>query len=96
MKRIYLILFTAVLFVTGCTRDNIAIDATGTVKDFTGLDGCGMMIVLDTGEQLEILSLPSNTTLIEDRRVRIEYKPEPRNSICMAGITVHIISLQYI
>ena len=89
-------MFTAFLFVTGCTKDNVAIDATGTIKDFTGLDGCGMMIVLDSGERLEILSLPANTTLIENRRVRIEYEPEPRASICMAGITVHIISLQYI
>lgn len=96
MKRICFILFSAILFVTACTKDNIAIDATGIVKDYTGLDGCGMMIVLDSGERLEILSLPANTTLIENRRVKIEYKPESRASVCMAGITVHIISLQYI
>lgn len=96
MKRIYLILFLAIFFVTGCTKNNSGIDATGTVKDFTGLDGCSLMILLDSGEKLEIISLPSNTTLDVNRRVRVEYKPEPRVSICMAGITAHIISLQYI
>lgn len=96
MKRIYIILFSAILFVGGCTKDNSGIEATGIVQDFTGLDGCGKMIVLDSGEKLEIISLPSNITLEVNRRVRVEYKPEPRASTCMAGITVHIISLQYI
>ena len=96
MKRIYLILFSTILFVTGCTKDNSGLAATGTIKDFTGLDGCSLMIVLDSGEKLEIISLPPNTTLDVNRRVRVEYKPEPRASVCMAGITAHIISLQYI
>ena len=96
MKRIYVILFSAILLVVGCTKDNSSIEANGIVQDFTGLDGCGKMIVLDSGEKLEIISLPSNTTLEVNRRIRVEYKPEPRASICMAGLTVHIISLQYI
>lgn len=96
MKRIYIILFSTFLFVGGCTKDNSSIEATGIVQDFTGLDGCGKMIVLDSGVKLEIISLPSNTTLEVNRRVSVEYKPEPRASVCMAGITVHIISLQYI
>lgn len=96
MKRIYIILFSAILFVSGCKKDDTGIEATGIVQDFTGLDGCGKLIVLDSGEKLEIISLPSNTILEVNRRVRVEYRPEPKVSICMAGITVHIISLQYI
>ncbi|HEX6849219.1 MAG TPA: hypothetical protein VF144_19675 [Chitinophagaceae bacterium] len=96
MKRIFIILFSAILFVSGCTKDNSGIEATGTIQDFTGLDGCGKMIVLDSGEKLEIISLPSNTTLEVNRRVKVEYKPVPWASVCMAGITAHIISLQYI
>lgn len=82
--------------MSGCKKDNSGTEATGIVQDFTGLDSCGKMIVLDSGEKLEIISLPSNTILEANRRVRVEYRAEPRASICMAGITVHIISLQYI
>ena len=96
MKSIYIILFSAILLVSGCKKENAIVEATGTVKDYTGLDGCGKLIILDSGEALEILSLPSNTTLQVDKRVKVEYRAEPRASICMAGITVHIISLQYI
>jgi hypothetical protein len=95
MKRVFYILLLFITVTNACSKDHSE-TATGVVKNYTGLDGCGMMIVLDSGGALEILSLPSNTTLIENRKVRIEYIAEPRNSICMAGITVHIKSLQYI
>jgi len=98
MKKIYIILFSTFLFFSGCTKtkDNSGIEATGIVQDFTGFDGCGKMIVLDSGAKLEIISLPPSTTLEINRRVRVEYKPESRVSVCMVGLTVHIISLQYI
>ena len=80
---------------TGCKKDNSEV-ANGTIKDYTGLDGCGMLIILDGGGALEILSLPPNTTLIANKRVKVEYVFEPRASICMVGWTAHIISLQYI
>ena len=68
----------------------------GLVKDYTGLDGCGLMIDLDSGERLEIVSLPSNITLIANRRVKVQYDVVQRASNCMAGITVIIKSLQYL
>lgn len=97
MKSLFAILI--VFSLTGFTCNKLRLEPgeiTGTVKDFTGLDGCRKMIVLDSGEKLEIVSLPANTTLIVDRRVAITYKPVSTVSICMAGPTVEILSLRYL
>jgi hypothetical protein len=94
LKNLFLILITSMLIGTSCEKS--ATEFTGTVKDFTGLDGCRVMIVLDSGQKLEIVSLPANTTLIPDRRVAITYKTVSRVSICMAGPTVEVTSLRYL
>lgn len=96
MKRLFLSLLLVIVTATSCTKENKAEEATGTVRDYTGLDGCGIMIDLDGGGSLEIISLPANTSLITGRRVKITFKSEPRMSNCMAGTTAHIKSLQYI
>jgi hypothetical protein len=96
MRKLISILTFIIFLATSCTKNADHLEANGTVKDFTGLDGCGLMIVLDAGDRLEIISLPSNTTLIADRRVEVKYKPVPRASACMAGTTAEIISLRYL
>lgn len=96
MRKLFFILSFTILLCFSCTKNASTLEANGTVKDFTGLDGCGMMIVLDAGERLEIISLPSNTVLIADRRVEVKYKTVPRASACMAGTTAEIISLRYL
>lgn len=93
MKRI-LILFTVFLFISSCSKDTF--ETNGTIQDFTGLDGCTLMIVLDSGERLEPVSLPAGTTLQATRRVKVKYKEVQRASACMAGTTAEIISLQYL
>jgi len=85
-----------VSFTLFSSCNKLSPEVNGTVKDFTGFDGCGVMIVLDNGEKLEIVSLPSNTSLINNRRVAIRYKNVSRISICMAGPTVEITSLRYL
>ncbi len=91
----FLRLFIAFSFaVTSCNK--VQTEITGTVKDFTGLDGCRLMIVLDSGERLDAVILPSNTTLIANRRIAITYKPVSAASICMAGTTVEVTSLRYL
>jgi hypothetical protein len=91
MKRI---LIWMAFLIAGCSKNTI--ETNGTVQNFTGLDGCGMMIVLDSGERLEPVSVPAGTTLQAGRRVRIEYRVVQRVSICMAGTTAEITSLQYL
>lgn len=94
IKYILALLISFTLITLSCKK--LLPEVNGTVKNFTGLDGCGVMIVLDSGEKLEITSLPTNTSLITDRRVAIRYKTVSRVSICMAGTTAEIISLRYL
>lgn len=64
---------------------------TGTVVDFTGLDGCGLLIQLDNGEILEPAEIVPNFILKNGQRVRLAYTElTDRASICMAGRIVRI------
>jgi hypothetical protein len=89
------IFFLALFTIFSCHKDQQE-EVNGTVKDFTGLDGCRMMIVLDNGQRLEPVSVPLNTAFIDNRRVAIKYKAVNAFSICMAGETVKIVSLRYL
>lgn len=95
-RKIHVALFCLALFAgLSCSKTKWE-EANGTVRDFTGLDGCGKLIVLDNGQVLEPVSLPSNTLLIDGRRVTINYKIVLRASICMVGPTAEIKSLRYL
>ncbi|MFO7371218.1 MAG: PKD domain-containing protein [Bacteroidales bacterium] len=64
---------------------------TGTVVDYTGLDGCGLMIRLDNEEMLEPVEMVPNFVLKPGQRVRLSYTDLfDRASICMAGRIVRI------
>lgn len=96
MRKIALIILICTSFMNfSCSKQQEEI--TGTVKDYTGLDGCGLVIVLDNGTNLEPVSLPANVTLIADRRVSIKYRTlTDRATNCMAGTIVEITSLRYL
>ena len=94
MKSITLIIICSFFQFFSCKKNNDCVN--GTIKDFTGLDGCGMMIVLDNGERLDPVSLPNNISLIPDKKVCIGYKEKPPFNTCMAGKTVKITSLKYL
>lgn len=95
MNKLWILITAILLSGFQCTRENLA-EANGTIQDFTGLDGCSLMIVLDSGERLEPVALPKNTSLQVNRRVFVQYKPVQKFSVCMAGITAEIIRLQYL
>lgn len=95
MKKILLI-FLLALSGTACKKSSDSGEVTGVVKDMTGLDGCTIMIILDSGQKLEIKSLPSGVTLIKDKRVAIKYKVVAGFSICMAGDIAEISHLRYL
>lgn len=92
-------LFCVVIFFTAtasCNKQNTE-ELYGTVKDYTGLDGCGMVIVLDNGTNLEPAVLPSGTTLTADKRVSVSYRNlSNRVSNCMVGPIVEILTLRYL
>lgn len=67
----------------------------GTVKDFTGLDGCGLMIVLPSGERLEVQKMPINFLLVPEQTVEFDYKVlNNAGSFCMAGEIVEITCIK--
>ena len=66
-------------------------DQTGTVRDYTGLDGCGLLIELDNGVVLEPAEVVPNFVLHDGQRVRLGYTElKDRASICMTGLIVRI------
>jgi len=95
MKKIVLLTFV-VLSLFACKKTTATAETYGVVRDFTGLDGCGLLIVLDGGHKLEIKSLPPGITLTNNKRVALTYKPAPGFSICMAGEIADITSLRYL
>jgi|WetSurSiteA1Bulk_404760.scaffolds.fasta_scaffold10186_2 hypothetical protein len=64
---------------------------TGTVLDYTGLDGCGLVIGLDNGDILEPAEIIPDFKLQAGQRVRLSYTElNDRASICMVGKIVRI------
>ena len=67
-----------------------------TLKDFTGLDGCSWVLVLDNGKKLEPTNLQKfdNIKLLDGKQVLVEYKNiHNAASICMVGTIVEIICI---
>jgi hypothetical protein len=108
--RSYALLFVLSLFmlgsVTSCTDktglpedNNCGVKAT--VKDLTGLDGCGYVLELENGERLEpsldsASATPSikGVTLQDGMKVTVAYQElKDRGSICMAGKIVEVTCL---
>lgn len=94
--------------VTSCQKNEVS-PATScgtfaTIRDMSGLDGCGFVLELDNGEKLEPVydygwcgtpPLPApvidNVQFLDGKRVTIAYKElTDKVGICMAGKVVEI------
>jgi hypothetical protein len=63
---------------TPCTHSAV-------VKDFAGLDGCSILLVLENGKKLLPVNLEAFTPLTDGQSIRMDYKSaEDMMSICMA------------
>jgi PKD repeat protein len=70
---------------------------TGTVRDYTGLDGCHYLIELDNGIRLEPILNDTMFHFRDNQRVRLSYIECPDlMSICMAGIIAEITCIEEI
>ena len=70
---------------------------TGTVRDYTGLDGCRYLIELDNGTRLEPILKDTGFYFYDNQRVRLSYIERPdMMSICMAGIIAEITCIEEI
>jgi len=95
MKKI--ILFSALsLLIFACTKSHEGM-TKATIRDYTRFDGCGMLIVLENGDEIEPSNLNnfSSTVSISDgQKVWVKYHETGAMSICMLGPTVEIDELE--
>jgi len=95
MKKI--ILFSAIsLLIFACTKSHEGM-TKATIRDYTGLDGCGMLIVLENGDEIEPSNLNnfSSTVSISDgQKIWVKYHEIGGASICMVGPAVEIDGLE--
>ena len=111
MKNIIPALFAATLLFSQCSEDDVQMKCStpATVRDLTGLDGCGYVFELEDGTRLEPVRnlicgtppLPKEVTedplfnfqFEEGKKVLIDFQPVDAGSICMAGTPVKITCL---
>lgn len=104
------LLFATLLF-SRCSEEEIqkGCSTIATVRDLTGLDGCGYVFELENGTRLEPVRilfcgtppLPKEATedplfnfiFEEGKRVLISYELTQTASICMAGLPAKITCL---
>lgn len=68
---------------------------TGTVKDLSGLDGCGYVIKLDNGTTIQPVKMLDNIVFSDNLRVRLSYVPlYDVATVCMAGVPAEIIFIE--
>jgi hypothetical protein len=89
-------LFLILLLLTACSKSNSGM-LKGKLHDYTGLDGCGMLIDLDNGTTLEPTNLSNfqdNVNLVDGQKVWVKYHEISAGSICMVGKVAEIDELE--
>lgn len=65
--------------------DNGECTHSGVIKDFAGLDGCGLMIIDEDGRKLLPIGFPEQPIQLEEgMKIEFSYKEAEAMSICMA------------
>ena len=95
MKKI--ILFSALSFlIFSCSKTHEGM-TKATIRDYTGFDGCGMVIVLENGNEIEpgnLNSFSSTVSIIDGQKVWVKYHETGAMSICQGGPTVEIEEME--
>jgi hypothetical protein len=87
----FFILFASTFLFFACNRTSCENAQAATIVDYTGLDGCGLVIKLQSGEVLEPVNLNDfNITPTDGMKVWVKYHEVGLASICMVGPTVEI------
>jgi len=90
MKTLFILIASTFLFVS-CKRTSCENAQAATIIDYTGLDGCGLVIKLQNGEVLDPVNLNDfNITPTDGMKVWVKYHEVGLASICMVGPTVQI------
>ncbi|MEM7102074.1 MAG: hypothetical protein AAF502_03010 [Bacteroidota bacterium] len=96
MKTFLSVALALSFLMQGCPKNNQgSCDLTGVVKDFTGLDGCKHLIILDDGTKLEPVSYPADFVFKDRQQVKLSYESaKDVMTICMSGETVKITCIE--
>ena len=88
--------FLAVLAMLGVGCVDVLRPGNATLRDYTGLDGCGWVIEADEGDVLEPLNLGEFISDLDPgMRLTIEYQEEGGfASICMVGPIVTLVACE--
>ena len=102
MKRFLpLLILTGLLFIISCEDkdETLDCDIKATLRDYTGLDGCGFVLVLDNGEVLEMGGFDEEPDFQfnDGMEVSISYEEmQGMATICMVGPIVRIMCMETI
>ena len=102
MKRfLSLLILTGFLFIISCEDkdETLDCDIKATLRDYTGLDGCGFVLVLDNGEVLEMGGFDEEPDFQfnDGMEVSISYEEmQGMATICMVGPVVRIMCMEII
>lgn len=89
--RIVVLLSFLFLIFSACNRSTCDNAQAATIVDYTGLDGCGLVIQLQNGTVLEPVNLNDfNLTPTDGMKVWVKYHEIAGGSICMVGPIVEI------
>jgi hypothetical protein len=85
----FLTFFLLFLLIFSCKTNRKAEGAgcstIGTVKDYAGLDGCGLLIELENGDKLLPAKVKDDFLLKDGQKIRFDYMVLPdMGSVCMA------------
>ena len=86
-------------FSLNCSDEETSCEIKATLRDYTGLDGCGCVLVLEDGEVLEMGAFDEEPDFSFDdgMKVRISYEEKSNMaSICMVGPNVRITCMEKI
>lgn len=83
--------FATLLLLGSCQGKSCVNAQAATIEDFTGLDGCGLVIKLQSGDVLEPMNLNDfNISPTDGMKVWVKYHEVGGGSICMVGKIVEI------
>ena len=81
----------SLLLFSSCEGSSCENAKAATIEDYIGLDGCGLVVKLTTGEVLEPMNLNDfNITPTDGMKVWVKYHEVAGASICMVGPMVEI------
>jgi hypothetical protein len=84
------------LAFSACSKSHSGFEK-GKLQDYTGLDGCGMLIDLDNGTTLDPTNLTdfqSEVNIVDGQNIWVKYHEIAAGSICMVGTVVEIEEME--